>query len=211
MFTGIVQEIGTVTKAEDLGDAARLEVSAPRLGETITKGSSIAVNGCCLTVLSSAGGVFSTLVMEDTLQATNLGLLTEGSRVNLETPLALHTPLGGHLVQGFIDDVTELVARRSTDHFDTLRFTVPERFSTHLVRKGPVALDGISLTVSERGEHWFEVSLIPLTLGNTIFGDLAVGTRVNLEIDLFAKYIDAIVAMRQGHAQRESPAMTPHG
>ncbi|AZA13645.1 riboflavin synthase [Corynebacterium choanae] len=197
MFTGIVHNVGTVKVRRDLEDACEFVITAPALPSEVLHGNCMAVNGCCLTVSEVDGDDFTVLVMLDTLSVTNLKRLSVGDKVNLENPLTLATPLGGHMVQGFVDIEVQLLQRKSFANFDTLRFGIPDEFNAYIVNKGPVALDGVSLTVFERGTDWFEVSMIPMTLDDTIFGELPEGAYVNLEVDLFAKYVESMLAMRE--------------
>ena len=200
MFTGLVEEIGTVTKLEQLDDAVRITVSCPTVTSDAAPGDSIAVDGVCLTVadiVDCGGGAtgFTADVMQETLNRSRLGSYGEGSSVNLERALAAGARLGGHIVQGHVDGVGELVSRASSEHWDVLRFTLPAQLARYVVEKGSVAINGTSLTVSAVGEDYLEVSLIPTTLRDTTFGDLTVGEPVNFEVDMVAKYVEKMVGV----------------
>ncbi|WP_087117982.1 riboflavin synthase [Corynebacterium urinipleomorphum] len=193
MFTGLVEEVGVVEKLERLEDAVRLTVRGPLVTSDARPGDSIAVDGVCLTVVDAADGSFTADVMRETLNRSRLGSYEVGSNVNLERALAAGARMGGHIVQGHVDGVGELVSRESTEHWDVLRFSLPPELALYVVEKGSVALNGTSLTVSAVGEDFLEVSLIPTTLAETTFGELAVGEPVNLEVDVVAKYVEKMV------------------
>ncbi|KQB85823.1 riboflavin synthase [Corynebacterium lowii] len=203
MFTGIVEEIGKVRSLEEQGDAVRITIDASvALGGT-RLGDSISVNGVCLTVASQDEAGFAADVMQESLNRSNLGTLREGSPVNLERALAVGERLGGHIVQGHVDSTVELLSRQHSEHWDVLRFTLPESVARYVVEKGSITLNGTSLTVSALGADWFEVSLIPTTLTETTHGNLAVGDRVNVEVDVLAKYVERLVAPTSGAGTRE--------
>ena len=193
MFTGLVDEIGVVEEMQQLGDAVRIAVRAPKVAEDATPGDSIAVDGVCLTVVDNANGTFTADVMRETLDRSRLGTYKAGSEVNLERALAAGQRLGGHIVQGHVDGVAEVVSRTPSEHWEVLRFTLPERLERYVVEKGSIAVNGTSLTVSAVGEGYFEVSLIPTTLRETTAGALAPGDPVNLEVDIVAKYVEKMV------------------
>ncbi|WJY68126.1 riboflavin synthase [Corynebacterium auris] len=199
MFTGLVEEIGHVTAVEELGDAVRLAVAAPLVTQDARPGDSISVDGVCLTVvdLDPAEGSFTADVIRETLRRSRLGTYGPGSRVNLERALAAGGRLGGHIVQGHVDAVARLVRRTASQHWEVLRFSLPESCARYVVEKGSIAVNGTSLTVSavgpQEGEGWFEVSLIPTTLAETTAGELAEGDPVNLEVDIVAKYVEKMV------------------
>lgn len=193
MFTGLVEEVGCVDALEQLGDAVRLTVRGPLVTEDAAPGDSIAVDGVCLTVVDIADGAFTADVMKETLDRSRLGSYQPGARVNLERALAAGARLGGHIVQGHVDGVGELVARTPSEHWDVLRFTLPQALSRYVVEKGSIAINGTSLTVSAVGEDFVEVSLIPTTLDETTFGQLTVGAPVNFEVDVVAKYVENMV------------------
>lgn len=201
VFTGIVEELGEVVDTEQLGDAARLVIRGPLVTSDASHGDSIAVNGVCLTVVEVLpDGGFSADVMAETLDRSSLGQLRSGSPVNLERAAALNSRLGGHIVQGHVDGVAAVISRSPSEHWEVLRFALPAQLARYLVRKGSITVDGVSLTVSGLGRDddgdWFEVSLIPTTLAATTLGAAAVGTRVNLEVDVLAKYVERLLAAR---------------
>ncbi len=198
MFTGIVEELGTVAGVEDQGDALRLTLRAETVLQDAGPGDSISVNGCCLTISSLGDGTWSADVMQETLDKTTLGGLAEGDRVNLERAATLATRLGGHLVQGHVDGVGTILARQPSAHWDLATIGMPEQLSPYLVDKGSIAVDGVSLTVVESGPDRFTVSLIPETLSRTTLGHRAVGDRVNLETDVIAKHVATLVRAYTG-------------
>ena len=193
MFTGLVEEIGVVEELEQLDDAVRIAVRAPKVTEDAAPGDSIAVDGVCLTVVDSVDGTFTADVMRETLDRSRLGTYKAGSRVNLERALAAGQRMGGHIVQGHVDGVGEVVSRTPSEHWEVVRFTLPERLERYVVEKGSIAVNGTSLTVSAVGEGYFEISLIPTTLRDTTAGALAPGDPVNLEVDIVAKYVEKMV------------------
>ena len=194
MFTGIVEELGEVTGWEDLADAARLTVTGPLVTSDAKHGDSIAVNGVCLTVVTTADGAFTADVMKVTLVHSALGALTVGSRVNLERAVRLTDRLGGHLVQGHVDGTGLLLTVTPDEHWTVIRFTLASDIARYVVHKGSITVDGISLTVAAIGDDWFEVSLIPTTLGLTTLGRKGAGDPVNLEVDITAKYVEKLLA-----------------
>lgn len=193
MFTGLVEEIGVVEELEQLDDAVRIAVRAPKVTEDAAPGDSIAVDGVCLTVVDSVDGTFTADVMRETLDRSRLGTYKAGFKVNLERALAAGQRMGGHIVQGHVDGVAEVVSRTPSEHWEVVRFTLPERLERYVVEKGSIAVNGTSLTVSAVGEGYFEVSLIPTTLRDTTAGALAPGDPVNLEVDIVAKYVEKMV------------------
>lgn len=193
MFTGLVEEIGEVEQLVQLDDAVRIAVRAPKVTEDAAPGDSIAVDGVCLTVVDNQAGTFTADVMRETLDRSRLGSYTRGSRVNLERALAAGQRLGGHIVQGHVDGVAELLTRTPSEHWEVLRFTLPQQLERYVVEKGSIAVNGTSLTVSAVGQGSFEVSLIPTTLRETTAGVLAPGDPVNLEVDIVAKYVEKMV------------------
>ncbi|MBW0019563.1 MAG: riboflavin synthase [Mycobacterium sp.] len=200
MFTGIVEELGEVTGRDALADAARLIIRGPVVTSDAGHGDSIAVNGVCLTVVEVLpDGQFSADVMGETLDRSNLGALQLGSRVNLERAAALNSRLGGHIVQGHVDGTGEIVARTPSEHWEVVRVEVPPTVARYVVEKGSITVDGISLTVSGLGDEprdWFEVSLIPTTRELTTLGTAPVGTQVNLEVDVIAKYVERLMVAK---------------
>lgn len=198
MFTGIVEELGEVTARDVLADAARLTIRGAVVTADAGHGDSIAVNGVCLTVAELLpDGRFSADVMGETLNRSNLGALQVGSRVNLERAAAVNSRLGGHIVQGHVDGTGRIVARTPSEHWEVVRIEVPPEVARYVVEKGSITVDGISLTVSGLGgepRDWFEVSLIPTTRELTTLGGAPVGTQVNLEVDVIAKYVERLMS-----------------
>lgn len=193
MFTGIVEEIGSVLAVERLDQAARLTVSGPTVTADAAAGDSIAVNGVCLTVTSVADGRFCADVMAETLHRSSLGPLRPGDPVNLERPLTPTTRLGGHLVQGHVDGTGEIVERIPAEHWELVRIALPGDLARYVVVKGSIAVDGISLTVAATDRDTFTVSLIPTTLDRTTLGSKVPRDRVNLEVDVLAKYVEKLL------------------
>lgn len=199
MFTGIVEELGEVVGTEDLGDAVRLSIRGPLVTSDARHGDSIAVNGVCLTVVDVLpGGSFTADVMAETLNRSSLSAARVGGPVNLERAAALNSRLGGHIVQGHVDGTGEVISRTPSEHWEVVRIALPPGLSRYVVEKGSITVDGVSLTVSGLGPDWFEVSLIPTTLGLTTLGRAVVGTPVNLEVDVIAKYVEKLLAHRTG-------------
>lgn len=196
MFTGIVEEAGEITEVVHLPDEAlRIVVRGPVVTEGTRLGDSIAVNGVCLTVTEVASDTFAADVMRETLVRSSLRDARPGMRVNLERAVLPSSRLGGHIVQGHVDGTATLESRTHSEHWDVLRFAVPPHLSRYLVDKGSIAVDGVSLTVSAVDPHgeWFEVSLIPTTLGLTTLGERETGDVVNLEVDVIAKYVEGLL------------------
>ncbi|MEJ7794168.1 MAG: riboflavin synthase [Nocardioides sp.] len=198
MFTGIVEELGTVAAIDEQGDAVRLSIRADRVLEDVSLGDSISVNGCCLTVTAVADGVWTADVMQETLDKTSLRGSAPGDRVNLERAATLGTRMGGHLVQGHVDGVGEILSRTPSEHdgikrWEVLAVSLPAHLAPYLVDKGSIAVDGVSLTVVEAAADHFTVSLIPETLTRTTLGNRAQGERVNLEVDVIAKHVAKLV------------------
>ena len=198
MFTGIVEERGEVTARDVLADGARLTIRGAVVTADAGHGDSIAVNGVCLTVAELLpDGRFTADVMGETLNRSNLGALQVGSRVNLERAAALNSRLGGHIVQGHVDGTGRIVARTPSEHWEVVCIEVPPEVARYVVEKGSITVDGISLTVSGLGgepRDWFEVSLIPTTRELTTLGGAPVGTQVNLEVDVIAKYVERLMS-----------------
>ncbi|MGI9124308.1 MAG: riboflavin synthase [Mycobacterium sp.] len=198
MFTGIVEELGEVVDSQDLGDSARLTIRGPVVTSDARHGDSIAVNGVCLTVLEVlADGRFSADVMAETLNRSSLGALGTGSAVNLERAAAVDSRLGGHIVQGHVDGTGEVISRTPSQHWEVVRISLPPDLSRYVVEKGSITVDGVSLTVSAIADDHFEVSLIPTTLSLTTLGRAVPGTKVNLEVDVIAKYVERLLGERR--------------
>ncbi|HJX44663.1 MAG TPA: riboflavin synthase [Geodermatophilus sp.] len=205
MFTGIVEEVGTLAAREDSSDAAVLRIRARRVLEDVSLGDSISVNGVCLTVTGvepdGEASVWSTDVMAETLRRSSLGGLAGGDPVNLERAVSAGGRLGGHVVQGHVDGVGTVLSRSPSEHWDVVRVGMPPGLARYVVEKGSITVDGVSLTVSalsaaDDPEPWFEVSLIPATLRETTLGGRAPGDPVNLEVDVIAKYVERLLGAR---------------
>ncbi|HET7017842.1 MAG TPA: riboflavin synthase [Streptosporangiaceae bacterium] len=202
MFTGIVEELGEVTGLDRLTDSAKLTVRGQLVSEAAAPGNSIAVNGVCVTVTGLAQGEFTADVMGETLARTSLGALAPGSQVNLERPVAAGGRLDGHIVQGHVDGTGVVIESRPADRWHVLRISTMPALMRYIAKKGSVAVDGVSLTVSELGDRvldddggsWFEVSLIPETLARTTLGRNQAGDVVNIEVDVIAKYVERLLA-----------------
>jgi riboflavin synthase len=193
MFTGIVEELGTVAEIEDQGDALRLTVRATTALDGTILGDSIAVNGCCLTVAAVEGDTWTADVMQETLDMTSLAGLAPGDRVNLERAVTADQRLGGHLVQGHVDGVGTVVGRSPSEHWDVVEVSLPTELARYVVPKGSICVDGVSLTVVDVGAESFTVSLIPETLARTTLGSRQPGDRVNLETDVIARHVEKLV------------------
>jgi len=196
VFTGIVEELGSIVAVEPQPDAVRLRIRGTLVTSDAVHGASIAVNGVCLTVVDLADGEFTADVMQETLDRSSLGALAAGSRVNLERPVTLDARLGGHLVQGHVDGVGRILERRPSEHWEVVRVSLPDELGRYVVEKGSITVDGISLTVVEAERDWFSVSLIPTTLELTTLGATSVGDPVNLEVDVVAKYVERLTQWR---------------
>lgn len=197
MFTGIVEELGEVVGKEDLPDAARFVIRGPVVTSDAGHGDSIAVNGVCLTVVEVLpDGAFTADVMAETLNRSSLAAVDVGGRVNLERAAAINSRLGGHIVQGHVDGTGAVISRSPSENWDVVRISLPVELARYVVEKGSITVDGISLTVSGLGPDWFEVSLIPTTLSLTTLGSAEVGTPVNLEVDVIAKYVERLIGER---------------
>jgi riboflavin synthase len=193
LFTGLVQDLGTVTGVDASGDGVTLAVRTRLAGELAT-GDSIAVDGVCLTATAIADGGFRAEVMHETLRRSSLGALEPGSRVNLELPLRAADRLGGHIVQGHVDGLGSVRELRDEGFARVVEVAAPPELLRYVVAKGSIAVNGVSLTVVDVGDDWFTVSLIPETLERTTLGTAVAGTPVNLEVDVVAKYVEKLVA-----------------
>jgi riboflavin synthase len=215
VFTGIVEEVGTLLVRQDQEDAARLLIRARTVLEDVRVGDSISVNGVCLTVTDfwpdQGESTWSTDVMGETLRRSSLGKAQAGDPVNLERAVSAHARLGGHIVQGHVDGVGTVLSRTPGEHWEVVRIGLPAQLARYVVEKGSIAVDGVSLTVSAvsavgaggvgadtaDAEPWFEVSLIPTTLRETTLGTRAPGDPVNLEVDVIAKYVERLLEGRR--------------
>jgi riboflavin synthase len=195
MFTGIVEELGRVRAVQPHAAGARIEIDARQVLDDATLGASIAVNGCCLTVVQIAEGWWAADAVPETLHRTSLGRLKPGDPVNLERPVRLADRLGGHLVQGHVDGVGEIVERTPAPDGSTVtRFAAPPDLLRYIVEKGSIAVDGISLTVVAVFDNAFTVALIPHTQAVTTLGYKGIGDPVNLEVDVLAKYVERLAS-----------------
>ena len=198
MFTGIVEELGRVTALALEPGSARLSVHADTVLGDVTHGASIAVNGVCLTVVQNDTDGFTVDVMPETLKRSSLGALQVGSAVNLERAVSATGRLGGHVVQGHVDAVGTVRSREPGPRWDVVCIELPRELARYVVVKGSIAVDGVSLTVTEvdDAEQTFSVSLIPTTLDLTTLGTAQPGTSVNLEVDVLAKYVERLLDAR---------------
>jgi riboflavin synthase len=198
MFTGIVSELGTVTSVKALDGSRSLTVTAPETVVGVAVGDSIAVNGVCLTAVAVGESAFTVEVVEESLHRSSLGSLTQGDTVNLERPMVAGGRFDGHIVQGHVDGVGHIEAIRREGDASRLRISIPGDLARYIVEKGSIAVDGTSLTVTAvsdtpTDEPWFEMVLIPHTLDATVLGSADIGSPVNLEVDVIAKYVERLV------------------
>jgi riboflavin synthase len=194
MFTGLVEDVGTVESVEKGADGATLRI-ATELAPEIGAGDSVAVNGTCLTATTVKGGAFETEAMNQTLAVTALGALEPGARVNLELAMKASDRLGGHIVQGHADGVGEVVSVEEDGFARRLRVSLGPELLRYVVEKGSIALNGVSLTVADLGDSWADLSLIPETLERTTLGELVPGDKLNVECDVVAKYVHRLVSL----------------
>jgi riboflavin synthase len=192
VFTGLIQDIGRVESVESDGGGARLRIGT-KLGSEIALGDSVAVNGTCLTATAADAGGFETEAMNQTLEVTALGGLETGSRVNLELAMRASDRLGGHIVQGHVDGVGTVAAVSEDGFARRVRVGLAPELLRYAVGKGSITLSGVSLTIAELGDDWLEVSLIPETLERTNFGEVEPGSRLNVECDIVAKYVERMM------------------
>jgi riboflavin synthase len=195
VFTGLVEEVGRVTRLE-AGEMARLSVSARRVLEGTSAGDSVSVNGVCLTVNEVYPGLLVFYAMPETLRRSALGDLAEGSAVNLERAMSPAGRFGGHIVQGHVDGVGEVLEVRPEGEAEIWAFQAPESVLRYVVEKGSICVEGISLTVVSVRKGWFTVSILPQTRANTNLGEIGVGDAVNLEADVIAKYVERLLGPR---------------
>jgi riboflavin synthase len=200
MFTGLIEDIGNVESVERTADGARLRIGSS-LADELALGDSVAVDGCCLTATVMEGGAFEIEAMNQTLEVTALGGVEEGGRVNLELAMKAGDRLGGHIVQGHVDGVGTVSSVEDDGFARRVRVDLPTQLLRYVVDKGSITLSGVSLTVAELGETWAEVSLIPETLERTNLGEVQAGSRLNVECDIVAKYVERLVAPFAGKEQ----------
>ncbi|MEL7975067.1 riboflavin synthase [Isoptericola sp. F-RaC21] len=205
MFTGIVEELGTVLDVREHADGARVTVAAEQVLDGVRLGDSIAVDGCCLTVAGTGEyegrPTWTADLMAETLARTSLGGRRPGDPVNLERALAADGRFGGHVVQGHVDGVGTVLARTPGTQWEVVDVALPPELARYVVAQGSIAVDGVSLTVVSAGEESFTVSLIPETRTRTTLGSRAVGERVNLEVDVLSKYVERHLASGTVHGQ----------
>jgi len=194
MFTGIIQAVGTLSDLQPKGGDMALVVNTGKLDlADVQLGDSIAVNGVCLTAVALTDSGFTADVSRETLSLTSLGDLSKGSEVNLEKALTLETRLGGHLVSGHVDGLGEVVARRNDGRSEWFNIKAPKSLAKYIAAKGSITIDGVSLTVNRvDGEH-FEINIVPHTIQETIIGHYQSGTKVNLEVDVIARYLERLI------------------
>ncbi len=200
MFTGLVQDLGTVESVDSGEDGARIRIATVTAGE-ISSGDSVAVNGVCLTATAVDSTGFETEAMNQTLDVTALGELEVGARVNLELAMKASDRLGGHIVQGHADGIGEVISVEGDGFARRLRLRLGPGLARYVVEKGSIAVSGVSLTVSALGDDWAEVSLIPETLERTNLGGVAAGDRLNVECDVVAKYVERLARPFAGEEQ----------
>jgi riboflavin synthase len=202
MFTGIVEELGRVSAIENLPDAIRLTIEGPLVASDLHRGDSIAVSGTCLTAVEFDEKGFTADVMQETLNLTSLDGIKVGDPVNLERAMTAATRFGGHVVQGHVDGVGQIISREPSENWEWVRVSVPADLMKYVVLKGSITIDGVSLTINEVGDDFVGLSLIPETLRLTTLGSKQVGSKVNLEADVMAKHIERLLEAR--FASKES-------
>jgi riboflavin synthase len=200
MFTGLIEDLGTVEAVDRDNNGARLRISTA-LANELNLGDSIAVNGCCLTATAVNPDSFETEAMNQTLEVTALSTVEQGTRVNLELAMKAGDRLGGHIVQGHVDGVATVASTEDDGFARRIRVELPPELLRYTIDKGSITLDGVSLTVADLGASWAEVSLIPETLERTNLADLAPGDRLNVECDVVAKYVERLMSPFAGKEQ----------
>ncbi len=208
MFTGIIEEVGTIAAIVNNDGAAKFTVTAPLAASDAAHGDSISIGGVCLTVVEQGSDWFVADVMAETLRASSIGSLTVGDRVNVERAARVDSRLGGHIVQGHVDGTAALISRVEGSAWRTLRFSLPADLAPLVANKGSISVSGVSLTVSAvssatEPQQWFEVSLIPETLTATTLGSLGVGDTVNLETDILARHVERLLSFTTARAATE--------
>ncbi len=206
MFTGLIESEGIITRVERVAAGMRVEVYAPEFGRDMTIGDSIAVDGACLTVVKFIRGAFIADVSEETLASTTLAGLRQGTKVNLERALRLSDRLGGHIVTGHVDGVGSLLVRHPAGNSAIYQFSVPSDLMEYVLPKGSIAVDGISLTVAQTHADSFAASIVPHTEQATTLGEKPVGAKVNIEVDIMAKYVKRFVVL---YAAADDSALDP--
>ena len=196
MFTGIIEELGKVSAIEKQPDAIRLTISCGKVLSDLKRGDSISCSGTCLTAMEIDGSSFTADVMLETLKRSSLSEVKVGDVINLERAMQHETRFGGHIVQGHVDGVGEVISREKSDNWDWVRIRIPADLMKYLVMKGSITIDGISLTVNELGDDHIAVSLIPETLEVTTLGYKNPGDKVNVEADVLAKHIERLLQFK---------------
>jgi riboflavin synthase len=196
MFTGIIEELGSVKAIDVLPDAIRLTIEGPLVVSDVNRGDSISVSGACLTAVEHDATSFTADVMQETLKLTSLDGIKVGDPVNLERAMTAATRFGGHVVLGHVDGVGEVISREPSENWEWVRVSIPKELMKYVVLKGSITLDGISLTVNELGDNWVGLSLIPETLAVTTLGSKKPGSKVNVEVDVMAKHIERLIEAR---------------
>ncbi len=205
MFTGIIEDIGTVSSMRRKGEGFEVTLESPPVAQNLAAGESVSVNGACLTVTDhSPGRSFSVEAVPETLEKTNLVFLKIGDRVNLERSLRVGDRLSGHIVLGHVDGVGEVTAISRPGLGKTLRVRPPGELMRYIAHKGSVAVDGVSLTVSAVSDREFQIALIPFTLKATISDGYSVGTKVNIEVDVVARYLDSLLRKERESSEGET-------
>ncbi len=193
MFTGLVEETGKLKNKLKTGNGFQLSFTAEKVFDDLEVGSSISVNGCCLTVVKIEGNTFSVDTIEETLKKTNLGSLEIGNRVNLERPLKSDARLGGHFVLGHVDTTGTVIGIEELSNSHFMKISFPDDFKKYLIYVGSISIDGVSMTVAQLEGNWFGVGIIPFTWQETVFSDKKLGDKVNLEFDVLGKYVERIM------------------
>ncbi|MCF6189579.1 MAG: riboflavin synthase [Cocleimonas sp.] len=194
MFTGIIQSIGTITDLQPKGGDMALVVNTGKLDMSdVALGDSIAVNGVCLTAIAMSESSFTADVSRETLSLTSLGALSKGSDVNLEKALTLQTRLGGHMVSGHVDGLGEVESRHNDGRSTRFRIKAPDELAKYIAEKGSITIDGVSLTVNVVDGAFFEINIVPHTIQETIIGSYQAGTKINLEVDVVARYLERLI------------------
>jgi riboflavin synthase len=196
MFTGIVEELGTISGIKELGDSIRLQVSGELVRSDLAQGESISVNGACLTAAELTADGFVADVMQETLDRTSLSGISVGDKVNLERAMSGAGRFGGHVVQGHVDGVGEIISREPSDNWEVVKVRIPSELAKYVVHKGSITFDGVSLTVNDISGDVVSLSLIPETLRLTTLGQKGVGAKLNVEADILAKHIEKLIEAR---------------
>lgn len=204
MFTGIIEEIGTIASIRQTGESIVLAISAEKILHDVNLGDSIAVNGVCLTVTSFTSKEFTVDVMPETFRATSLKILKKGSNVNLERAMGANGRFGGHFVSGHVDGTAIIKGKKQVDNAVYYEIEAEPELLKYIIMKGSVAVDGTSLTVFGLSDHSFTISLIPHTMSETILGKKEAGAIVNIECDMLSKYVEHFLNARLGHGKNSS-------